>query len=126
MNKANGEESLKTDKKKRETKASCWDKMKGYMGFGTALSCQKIGWVFFIPISSNWTFKCQTITVQLIIAAVAFAAFFTFRYVGENRSFNILNEWSTNNFKDLHQKMLKGITYDFEEIVDLEFRYCKK
>lgn len=40
-------------------KDTCLEKIKGYIGFGRSelILNEKIGSIFLLPISSNWTFK---------------------------------------------------------------------
>ena len=75
---------LKDEHKKKEIKETCFEKLKGYIGFGDFLTSQKIGYVFFIPISSKWTFKMQVIITQLIIAIVSLGVFFGIRFLGQD------------------------------------------
>jgi hypothetical protein len=92
--------------KKKEVKATCFEKLKGYFGFGTLLYCQNIGSVFLIPIPSRWSFKCQVIFTQIIISLVAYVLYFSFRYGGLSLSYEIMKQYSIANFDNMQFMML--------------------
>lgn len=82
-------------------KETCFEKLKGYIGFGSFLTSQKIGNVFFIPISNKWTFKTQVIVTQLIITLVSLGIFFGIKFIGQNIFKQIIQDWSVENFTKL-------------------------
>ncbi|CAD8170836.1 unnamed protein product [Paramecium pentaurelia] len=104
---------LKDEHKKKEIKETCLEKLKGYIGFGNFLTSQKIGYVFFIPISSKWTFKMQVIITQLIIATVSLGVFFGIRFLGQDIFKNIIQDWSKNNFAKLQQEQIQQVSEQF-------------
>ncbi|KAM3127644.1 hypothetical protein pb186bvf_020241 [Paramecium bursaria] len=110
------------EKNEKETKETCLEKIKGYLGFGSLLTSQKIGRVFFIPIPTKWTFKMQVIVTQIIIAIVSLGVFFGIRYLGQNIFKDIVKQWSENNFSQLQNSQIQQISSQYLGLIKITYQ----
>ncbi|CAD8164187.1 unnamed protein product [Paramecium octaurelia] len=110
---------IKDETKKKDIKETCLEKIKAYIGFGHGdlFINEKIGSIFFLPISCNWTLKIQVTIAQIIIAITSLSLFIGVQFIGQNILFDTVQSWSKNNVQELLQKQILEITIDFVQLL---------
>ncbi|CAD8155974.1 unnamed protein product [Paramecium pentaurelia] len=110
---------IKDETKKKDIKETCLEKIKAYIGFGNRdlFINEKIGSIFFLPISSNWTLKIQVTIAQIIIAITSLSLFIGVQFIGQNILFDTVQQWTNNNISELLQKQICEITIDFVQLL---------
>ncbi|CAD8065798.1 unnamed protein product [Paramecium primaurelia] len=110
---------IKDETKKKDIKETCLEKIKAYIGFGNRdlFINEKIGSIFFLPISSNWTLKIQVTIAQIIIAITSLSLFIGVQFIGQKILFDTVQQWTNNNVSELLQKQICEITIDFVQLL---------
>ncbi|CAD8077365.1 unnamed protein product [Paramecium sonneborni] len=110
---------IKDEAKKKDIKETCLEKIKAYIGFGhrDLIINEKIGSIFFLPISSKWRLKVQVTVAQIIIALTSLSLFIGVQQLGSRILFDTVQQWTKNSVSMLLQKQICEITVDFVQLL---------